>query len=60
MSHLENKIESLTRKWWVLHKQQRAGFDEECEELEGEKDRVVELLAELKLDVPPFPLGSQE
>ena len=70
MSHLESKIESLTRKWWVLNKQQRAGFDEVgyldwvysdgWEKLERDKDKVVELLAELKSDAPAFPVGSQE
>jgi len=48
MSHEENKIESLTRKWWVLNRQQKATRGaSEWVRLEEEKDEVFEVLAAL-------------
>ena len=61
MSHHENRIESLTRKWWVLHKEQRATYGvSEWARLEEEKDEVVEFLAAFGAYAPQFPLESQE
>jgi hypothetical protein len=53
MSHKENRIESLTRKWWALNSEQKATRGaSNWFRLEEEKDEVVELLTELGLDTP--------
>ncbi len=53
MGHRENRIESLTRKWWALHREQQATRGaSNWFRLEEEKDEVVELLAELGSDSP--------
>lgn len=53
MSHRDNRIESLTRKWWALHREQKAAHGaSEWLGMEEEKDEVVELLTGIGLDMP--------
>jgi hypothetical protein len=61
VGHQDNKIESLTRKWWALNSEQKATRGaSNWFRLEEEKDEVVELLSALGSDSPEFPLESQE
>jgi|TARA_R100001530_G_scaffold108215_1_gene75824 hypothetical protein len=61
MGHREDRIESLTRKWWALNNHQKTTRGaSEWVRLEEEKDEVVELLAAFGVDAPPFPLEAQE
>jgi len=44
----DDRIEAMTRKWWVLHRGQKATRGEsDWSRLEGEKDELVEAIAAL-------------